>query len=673
MDTLFAMFLQIKVKKSKPNGSFLCWASARRGGPSAGAGAFRTLLIKPASNQKAANLGGIGRLPRLAAMKRWISAAIAAAVFSASSALPAAEAPAPFHQIVRDAGPDVITIGLVDTFSPEFYVGTFSKTADRLMQAMPEKKFRFVEIDYRDAGAGIDREKPDFVICSASTYADLAASRGAQQIGTRMTPLSRSVSESVASVFIVKAGSSYASLEDLRGAAVAAADVGSFDGWLIAQGELAKQGLDPDAHFSQVVQTRYGIPDAAALVALGQVQAGIFSSEQFESLLNMGLAKAEDFRVIAAKNAPGEPARSTDRYPDAVFASLPWAQSRDVTAVTVALLSMSSPNGAFRWEVCNDFVPTMDLLKTLAIGPYSYLKDMSLEGLARRFKVEIVLFALFAAAVAFHIVTVNVLVRRRTAQLVEAADEIRRSHEEAERSRRQIAMLERAGVVAQLSSLFAHEIKQPVMNIALYCGTLRMYLKKKQALTETAAELMASLEAEVDRTSEIVRQVRSYAKKQERMVSCCRLTEVARKAAAAAGSPALEWGEMPADACVLADPFELQFVCANFIKNAADAVKGVSNPKIRIDIQAAPQGWSLSVTDNGPAISDEAFARLGRITASSKADGLGFGLAIAASMAEVNGGHLEFKRMQPTGLCAVIVLKGCRPAQPAEPHQGVES
>lgn len=134
----------------------------------------------------------------------------------------------------------------------------------------------------------------------------------------------------------------------------------------------------------------------------------------------------------------------------------------------------------FRWEVCNDFVPTMDLLKTLAIGPYSYLKDMSLEGLARRFKVEIVLFALFAAAVAFHIVTVNVLVRRRTAQLVDAADEIRRSHEEAERSRRQIAMLERAGVVAQLSSLFAHEIKQPVMNIALYCGTLRMYLKRSR-------------------------------------------------------------------------------------------------------------------------------------------------------------------------------------------------
>lgn len=570
------------------------------------------------------------------------------------------------ERLAQSAAPDVITIGLIDAFSPNFYVSTYAPTIDRLMERMPEQKFRLIEVDPLHAAAEIDKEKPDFVICSASTYASLASSHGAQQIGTRMTPSSESVFQSVASVFIVKADSDFRSLSDLRGTTVAVSDTRSFEGWLIAQGELARQGLDPDDYFSNVLQTHYSIPDVTTLVTLGLAQVGVLSSEQYENLQRLEPGKAARFRVIAARNDPGEPVRSTDRYPDAVFSSLPWAQSKDVSTVTVALLSMSSRNDSFHWEVCNDFVPTMQLLKTLAIGPYNYLKDMSPWGLAKRFKVEILLFLLLLVAAAFHIVTVNVLVRRRTAQLTEAVDEIQRSHLDAERNRKRIVMLERAGVVSQVSTLFAHEIKQPVMNIVLYCEALRMYLRKQNLLTEKAAQLMDCLKTEVDRTSAIVHQVRSYAKKQERTVSCCNLTELARKAATAAGNPDICWGDLP-EAFVLADPFEVQFVCTNFIKNAADAVQAVDKPTIRIDIHPHPQGWALSVTDNGPVIDDKVFAQLGKITSSSKPDGLGFGLAIASSIAEINGGHLEFKREKPSGLSASIVLRKCIPA--ADPQE----
>lgn len=579
---------------------------------------------------------------------------------SPAAASPESSTEPTFGQITRKRAPDVITIGLIDTFSPDFYINTYSPTVDRLMQSMPQRQFRFVEINYQNAAAEIDQEKPDFIVCSASAYADLAASRGAHQIGTRVTAFSKNVAQSVGSVFIVRTDSAYRSLQDLQGTSVAVTDVASFDGWIIAQGELAKQGLDPGDHFSSIQQTHYAVPDVAALVLLGHVQAGVMSSEQYDTLQQLEPFKARRLRVIAEKNKPDEITRSTERYPDAVFASMPWARSEDVSALTVSLLSMDSRSTPFHWEVCNDFVPTMQLLKTLAIGPYAYLKDMSPEGLFRRFKVEIILFLLFSAAVLFHVVTVNVLVRRRTAELTEAVDEIKRSHREAERNRKQIAMLERAGVVSQLSTLFAHEIKQPVMNIVLYCEALRMHLKKRGLLCDKAAQLMDNLNSEVERTSGIVRQVRSYAKKQTRTICCCSLSELVKKAVSSAGNPKVVWGTLP-DAFVLADPFELQFVCTNFIKNAVDAVKNVNNPRIRIEIESRPQGWALSVIDNGPAIDDEVFVRLGKITTSSKSDGLGFGLAIASSIAEINGGHLEFKRQEPTGLCASIVLKKCSP------------
>lgn len=63
------------------------------------------------------------------------------------------------------------------------------------------------------------------------------------------------------------------------------------------------------------------------------------------------------------------------------------------------------------------------------------------------------------------------------------------------------------------------------------------------------------------------------------------------------------------------------------------------------------------VSDNGPRLSDEVFNRLGRTGASTKTDGLGFGLAIATAIAERNCGHLEFERIEPQGLRATLVLR----------------
>lgn len=570
---------------------------------------------------------------------------------------PAAEwgSDAPEPQITRSAAPGVITIALIDTFSPDFYIHTFSPTVDGLMKALPKRKFRFVEIDPRNVPDGIDREKPDFIISAASTYVALVSSRGAHQIGTRISPTSNNVARSVGSTFVVRADSPFQSLADLEGKRIAVTDAASFEGWLIAQGELARQGLDPDDHFSEIIETQYGIPDVTTLVALSQAQAGVLPAGQYEQLIAAGVINATDLRVIAGRNGH-VPLSSTDLYPDAVFASLPQASPEDVSAVTVALLSLQNENAAYAWQVCSDFVPTRDLLKTLALGPYSYLKDMSPEGLVRRFKVELILLVFFLLAIAFHIVTVNLLVRRRTAQLSIAVDEIRRSHDEAERSRKRIFTLERAGVVMQLSGLFAHEIKHPIMSIALYCGALRMYLKKQGQLSAKSQELLDAMDAEVERSSEIIEHVRSYAKKRERTIEKCNLSDIVREAAVTAGCGSIVWGRM-SEAYVAADPFELQFVCANFIKNAKDAVKDERRPQIRVDIDDLGENWALSVTDNGPEVSDETFENLGQVTTSSKSEGLGFGLAIASGISEANGGYVKFERVRPHGIRATVVLR----------------
>ena len=44
----------------------------------------------------------------------------------------------------------VITIALVDTFSPDFYLHTYVPTVDYLRTHLPQYEFRIKEIDYRD-------------------------------------------------------------------------------------------------------------------------------------------------------------------------------------------------------------------------------------------------------------------------------------------------------------------------------------------------------------------------------------------------------------------------------------------------------------------------------------------------------------------------------------------
>ena len=80
------------------------------------------------------------------------------------------------------------------------------------------------------------------------------------------------------------------------------------------------------------------------------------------------------------------------------------------------------------------------------------------------------------------------------------------------------------------------------------------------------------------------------------------------------------------------------------------------HPRIAIAVSVSEGRVFVSVEDNGPSLSEEAFAALGTMGRSTKEDGLGFGLAIAASLAEKSGGHLAFDRAVPHGLRVTLVM-----------------
>ncbi len=548
-----------------------------------------------------------------------------------------------------------VTIGLVDTFSPEFYIGTYAPTLDHLIETLPQYRFRVVEIDYRQVEKDIERLRPAFLVTSASTYVSLIESAGAHQVATKKPGRSADVSRTVASAFVVKSSSPLKTLADLRGKKAAVSSLESFDGWIIAQGEIARAFSDAEGFFSEVLATDYGIPDVALLVKMGMADAGVLGTCELEHLVATGQIAPHDFRVIGEKTTEGACVRSTGLYPDVVFSALPGVDAEVTRNVTVALLSMPGKGLDFTWTIANDFVPTYELLKSLRLGPYRPL-PWTAKLLWRTYRTEILLALGLLLAVAFHIVTVNLLVQKRTQELAESLEETRHFYKKAEETRSELLRLERTQIVSQLSSLFAHEIKQPIMNMALYAGALRMLLQKEGHLSEKAEGILGKLSGEVERSSEIVEHVRGYAKKKASKKIPCDLERIARESLEVNAAGLAIGMKAKSPALVLGDPFELQFIVDNFVKNARAAASAAPNPAVSVELFDEGPRLRLTVSDNGPALSDEAFARLGKAGRSTKAEGLGFGLSIALGLAEKMGGHIAFERRAQGGLAVSLVL-----------------
>lgn len=548
-----------------------------------------------------------------------------------------------------------ITVGFVDTFSPAFYIGTYAATLDHLTERLPQYRFRFVEVDYRNLQGDIERLKPNFLVSSASTFVSLIEPFGAHQVATKEPLSADDAVHSVASAFVVRSDSSIRTLSDAKGKRAAATSESSFDGWLIGAGEIARRGEELNRFFGTTTFTDYAIPGPALLVKMGLADVAVLAACELEDQTAVGRVEPGELRVLDDVSEGRGCRRSTPRYPDVVFASLAGVAPGIVKDVTVALLSMPQAGHDFQWTIADDFVPTFSLLKTLHLPPYA-VQPLTAAQVWRDYRTEILLVLGLLAAVAFHIVTINLLVRRRTRELKESLAETQHYFEEAQTTRLKLVTLERLHIVNQLSSLFAHEIKQPLMNITLYAGALQLFLKKTGGLSEKAQDFLSRITAEVERSSDIVEHVRSYAKKRETKKEVVALADAVSQSIRTVGGRVKPVVIAMAQVSVSADPFELQFILTNFIKNAQAAVAEEMHPRIAIAVSVSEGRVFVNVEDNGPSLSEEAFAALGTMGRSTKEDGLGFGLAIAASLAEKSGGHLAFDRAVPHGLRVTLVM-----------------
>ena len=522
----------------------------------------------------------------------------------------------------------VIRLGVL-THSPPWYDGSFVDESVRwLAWKLPQFRFATDYLGTGDLMRRMEAREIDLAVAPASFFFFAQRPLMNRFVASIVSDAAVDAEESAAAAVIVRRDrEDLKTLADLKGRSVSLVRDEVSPGELELKREVVRIGLDPDHFFGQ------------------------------------------ELRVLDERKDDGLHCRhSTPAYPGWMLASTASLSQEAARAITAVLLTKPANAWGQHWTVSPNVEAYDDLFRTLRIGPYAYLREWTLARIWSEWKAAIIIVLISIAGLCVHGFVLEKLVGLRTRELKEAWKKQQETECEAREASARLESLQRAGAVGQISSIVAHEMKQPLGVIQnLSRGTLRLIEDEPETLDEVA-QAVESINDEAVRAAQIIDRVRSWSQGRvnrqvleadqgvKRAVQSFMLTNRSRGISIRTG--------VLQSVKVWMDPLELELIVVNLLSNAAEAARKSDHPTVMIDLQTARESLPgdvaavvLTITDNGPALSDQTFAALGcTALQTTREGGLGLGLMIVRTLAENNVGRLTFERLAPHGLAVHVTL-----------------
>ena len=223
----------------------------------------------------------------------------------------------------------------------------------------------------------------------------------------------------------------------------------------------------------------------------------------------------------------------------------------------------------------------------------------------------------------------------------------------------------RRQTMSALTSSIAHELGQPLSSMLHNAQALQMMIAADGASPETMGEILSDIRSQGAQATQIIERHRAMLRHRQldskpidlRTVVAESLALVAHDMRArqieAVVSPA------PNPCVVNGDQVLLQQVLVNLLVNAMDAMAEIPPARrrvtIRTDVTAADV--AVSVRDAGTGLPEQVNGALFTPFVTTKANGLGIGLAIAQTIVDAHGGTIE-GRDNPEGGATFTVTLG---------------
>ena len=218
------------------------------------------------------------------------------------------------------------------------------------------------------------------------------------------------------------------------------------------------------------------------------------------------------------------------------------------------------------------------------------------------------------------------------------------------RFQRDAAQRERLSSLGRLSTVIAHEVRNPLMIIK---GALRS-LELPGAADTDIREAAADIDEEIDRLNRLVNDVLDFARPIRYQCASADLNAVCRDAAnaiAAGGHPAVGLSLDTAVPPLVTDRDRLRTVLVNLLSNAQEAVQARSSAGDAVADAGSPavtlvtetvglRRVAITVRDRGTGIAADDLPRIFDPYFTTRRAGTGLGLAIAKNIVEGLGGTI---------------------------------
>jgi signal transduction histidine kinase len=226
-------------------------------------------------------------------------------------------------------------------------------------------------------------------------------------------------------------------------------------------------------------------------------------------------------------------------------------------------------------------------------------------------------------------------------------------------AQRDAAQRERLSALGRLSTVIAHEIRNPLMIIK---GALRQLLRG-DAGPDDAREAAQDINEEVDRLNRVVNEVLDFARPIRFVYARAAINDICRSArdAVVAAMPAPAIGLVLDPDCgeMVTDAERIRTVLVNLLTNARAAVDGRSEddePLIVLSSQRQPGRVVLRIRDRGVGIPAEDVARVFDPYFTTRRTGSGLGLPLAKNIVEGLGGTIGVSSRIGVGTEMVVEL-----------------
>ena len=218
------------------------------------------------------------------------------------------------------------------------------------------------------------------------------------------------------------------------------------------------------------------------------------------------------------------------------------------------------------------------------------------------------------------------------------------------RFQRDAAQRERLSSLGRLSTVIAHEVRNPLMIIK---GALRT-LARDGATSADVRDAAKDINEEIERLNSLVTDVLDVARPirfdpaPTDINGVCRAAVQAASAAHTHGTVTLDLA--PALPDVSTDGERLRTVLVNLVTNAQNAIEDRPDARVVVITQAlADRRVAITVRDNGKGIAEDDLPRIFDPYFTTRRAGTGLGLAIAKNIIDAMGGSIGVTTRQGVG------------------------